>query len=175
MRQQEREYYQERMGSYIDGNTVRKVREDARRHSEQIHEEYVRQQKEEQEYILRKRNARAAAKRNQAQALQMSPGYVMFLAASMMLLMGVFGCYVQLQSELNGYMKSVTGLESDLLNLKNDNDAIQKKINVSVDLEVIRKKAMQDLGMVYPEEKQIQYFEVDANDYMNQYEDIPER
>ena len=105
----------------------------------------------------------------------MSPGYVLFLAVSMVLLMGVFGYYVQLQSELNGYMKSVTGLEADLLNLKNDNDAIQKKINISVDLEVIREKAMQDLGMIYPEEKQIQYFEVETNDYMNQYEDIPER
>ena len=138
MRQQEREYYQKRTGSYIDGNTVRRVQEDHRRHSEQIHEEYLRQQKEEREYRLRKRNARAAAKRNQAQALQMSPGYVLFLAVSMVLLMGVFGYYVQLQSELNGYMKSVTGLEADLLNLKNDNDAIQKKINISVDLEVIR-------------------------------------
>ena len=29
--------------------------------------------------------------------------------------------------------------------------------------------------MIYPEEKQIQYFEVETNDYMNQYEDIPER
>ena len=105
----------------------------------------------------------------------MSPGYVLFLAVSRVLLMGVFGYYVQLQSELNGYMKSVTGLEADLLNLKNDNDAIQKKINISVDLEVIREKAMQDLGMIYPEEKQIQYFEVETNDYMNQYEDIPER
>ena len=34
---------------------------------------------------------------------------------------------------------------------------------------------MEELGIVYPSENQIQYFEVKEDDYMNQYEDIPER
>ncbi|MCI8300415.1 MAG: hypothetical protein HFI69_08705 [Lachnospiraceae bacterium] len=175
MRQQEDYTYQERRGGYIDGNTVRRVQTEPRRRSEEIHREYVQKQKEDRERKLRQRNARAAARRNREQALLMSPGYVMFLAAAMLLLMGVFGIYLLQQSQLNNYMKSVTALEANLMNLKNDNDAAQKKINSSVDLDVIRQRAMGELGMVYPSENQIQYFEVDEDDYMNQYEDIPER
>lgn len=105
----------------------------------------------------------------------MSPGYVVFLAAAMFLLSGVFGCYLYLQSQLNNYLKSVTALEANVLNLKNDNDALQKKISSSVDLDAVRRRAMEELGMIYPSEDQIQYFEVKEDDYMNQYEDIPER
>lgn len=34
---------------------------------------------------------------------------------------------------------------------------------------------MNELGMVYPQKEQIEYFEVEEDDYMNQYENIPER
>ncbi len=175
MRQQENQSYQERRASYIDGNTVRRVQEEPRRHSEKVHEEYIQKQREERERKQRQKSARAAARRNREQALVMSPGYVMFLAVSMMLLMSVFGCYLYLQSELNSHMRDVTSLEANVMNLKNDNDAAQKKINSAVDLEIIRRRAMGELGMVYPNKDQIQYFEVDDSDYMNQYEDIPER
>ncbi len=61
------------------------------------------------------------------------------------------------------------------MNLKNDNDAVQKKISNSVNIDNIRQRAMNELGMAYPQEDQIEYFEVDNDDYMNQYEEIPER
>lgn len=175
MRQQENRTYQERRANYVYGNTVRRVQEEPRRHSEEIHEEYIQKQREDRERKQRQKNARAAARRNREQALVMSPGYVMFLAVSMLLLMAVFGCYLHLQSELNSHMRNVTALEANVMNLKNDNDAAQKKINSAVDLDVIRQRAMEELGMVYPSKNQIQYFEVDDSDYMNQYEDIPER
>lgn len=175
MRQQTERQYQERNVNYIDGNTVRKIQAEPKRRSDQVHEELVRQQEEERERRARQRSLRATARRNQERALQMSPGYVMFLAGAMAVLVAVFGCYLQLQSELNGRMKKVTALESQVLDLRNDNDATQKKITTSVDLESIRQKATEELGMVYPTDGQIVYFEVDTNDYMNQYEDIPER
>lgn len=180
MRQQEDRQYHKRTESYIDGNTVRKrqkeqVHEEYIRRQEEAHEEYVRKQKRERERRERQKSARAAARRNQEQALQMSLGYVVFLAGAMAALAVVFGCYLYLQSMVNGCVKNVTALEAQVLNLKNDNDVMQKKINSSVDLETIRKKAMEDLGMVYPSKEQIEYFDVETNDYMNQYEDIPER
>ena len=164
-------------GTYVDGNTVRRVQAEPepRRRSREVHEEYIQKQKEEKERRQRQKSARAAARRNREQALLMSPGYVVFLAAAMFLLSGVFGCYLYLQSQLNNYLKSVTAIEANVLNLKNDNDALQKKIYSSVDLDAVRRRAMEELGMVYHSEYEIQYFEVKEDDYMNQYEDIPER
>lgn len=171
MRQQEDLQYWDNM-AYIDGSAARELQEQRR---EQIHQEYVEKQEEDRETRRRQRQARAAAQRNRERALQISPGYVLFLAATMIMMVVVFGCYLQLQSDLNKRVQHVAALETELLNLRNDNDAQQKKINNSVELDHIRQKAMDELGMVYPKGEQIEYFEVDNDDYMNQYENIPER
>lgn len=171
MRQQEDlQYWENRI--YIDGNAARELQEQRR---EQTHQEYVQRQEEDREVKRRQRQARVAAQRNRERALQISPGYVLFLAATLVMMAAVFGCYLQLQSDLNKRVQHVASLETELLNLRNDNDAQQKKISNSVDLDTIRQKAVNDLGMVYPNEEQIEYFEVDNDDYMNQYENIPER
>lgn len=175
MRQQGNTVYQEKTVNYIEGNTVRKLQPEPKRRSEETHQELVRRQEQERELKERQRNARAAARRNQERALAMSPGYVLFLAGAMAVMVAVLGSYLYLQSEVSTRMKHVAALENEVLDLKTDNDAEQKRINTSVDLESIRQKAIGELGMVYPTEDQIIYYEMDTNDYMNQYEDIPEK
>lgn len=173
MRQQEKMQYWENNGMYADGNTARDLQ--ALERKEQIHREFVQKQEKEREQKMRQRQTRAAVQRNKARALQISPGYVLFLAAIVVVMAGVFACYLQLQSELNQNVQNVASLEAQVLELKNDNDAQQKKINNSVNMDEIRQYAMDVLGMVYPQEDQIKYFESDSDDYMNQYEAIPER
>lgn len=173
MRQQKDLQYWESNGTYIDGNVAREFQ--AQRRKEQVHQEFVEQQEEERERRRRQRQARVAAQRNRERALQISPGYVLFLTATMAIMVGVFACYLQLQSELNKSVQNVAVLETELLDLRNDNDSERKKIANSVNLDTIRQRAMDELGMIYPQKDQVEYFEVDNDDYMNQYEDIPER
>ncbi|MCI9446994.1 MAG: hypothetical protein HFH36_06300 [Lachnospiraceae bacterium] len=175
MRQQKDLQYWETNRTYIDGNTARELAMQAEQRKEQIHQEYVEWQEEEQEQRKRQRQVRAAAQKNRDRALSISPGYVLFIAVTMAVMGAVFACYLQLQSDLNKNVRSVAALESELLDLKDDNDAVQKKISNSIDMENVRQQAMDELGMVYPQEDQIEYFEVENDDYMNQYEDIPER
>lgn len=172
MRQQEDLEYWENSRPYIDGNAARELQEQRR---EQVHQQYVQKQEEDRELRRRQRQARVAAQRNKERALQISPGYVLFLTLTMAMMVALFGCYLELQSDLNKRIQNVATLETELLNLRNDNDAQQKKISNSVDLDNIRQKAMNELGMVYPQKEQIEYFQVDNDDYMNQYENIPER
>ncbi len=173
MRQQGNAARKEKTVNYIEGNTVRKLQPDPVRRSEETHRELQEKQRIDREQRERKRALRAAARRNQEKALQMSPGYVLFLAAAMVVMVGVTGVYLKLQSDLTNRVKHVASLKSEVLNLKTDNDAEQKRIDTSVDLEAIRQKATGELGMVYPGKDQIIYFEVDSSDYMNQYQDIP--
>lgn len=175
MRQQEEESYRRNRINYIEGNTVRKLEPASPRRNEVVHRELERKQEIDKVREERQRQARIAARRNQQRALQMSPGYVLFLAAAMITLVGVCGVYLQLQSNITGRMKSVAVLESQVANLKTDNDAALKRINTSVDLESIKNTAINELGMVYPAKDQIVYFHIDTADYMNQYEDIPEK
>lgn len=175
MRQQEELQYWEKSRTYIDGNTARELAAQAERRKEQVHQEYVEWQEEERELRKRQRQTRAAVMKNRERALQISPGYVFFLTAIMAVMVVVFVCYLHLQANMNKSVKNVALLETQILELKNENDAVQKKISNSVNLDTIRQKAMDELGMVYPQKEQIEYFEVDKDDYMNQYENIPER
>lgn len=174
MRQQEETAYRRKM-DYIDGNTVRQMEAAPQRRSDEVHEQLKRKQEQDREREERQRKARMAARRNQQKAMQMSPGYVAFLAAAMASMVGVCGVYLQLQSEITGRMKHIASLESQILNLKTDNDAALKRIHTSIDMEQVRNTAINELGMVYPAEDQIRNFKIDVTDYMNQYEDIPEK
>ena len=167
-------YPREEIG-YIDGNTVRKAEAVPKQRSEEVHRELQRKQELDKEREERQRNARLNARKNQEKAMQMSPGYVAFLMTAVLAMVGVCTIYLHMRSEISNRMRNIASLESQVLDLTMDNDAMLKKINTSVNMEAIRQTAITQLGMVYPTEGQIIYFHVDPDDYMNQYEDIPKK
>ena len=71
-------------------------------------------------------------------------------------------------------MKEVAALESQVADMKADNDARYKEITSSTDLNAIKDAAINRLGMKYATQDQIVYYSVDNNNYMDQYNDIPE-
>lgn len=160
---------------YIEGNTVRKMEAAPQRRSEQVHRELERKQEKDRVREERQRKARIAARRNQEKALQMSPGYVIFLTIAMVAMVSVCAVYLKLQSDISNRMKTVATLETQVTDLKTQNDGNLKRINTSIDLESIKNTAINELGMVYPSKDQIVYFNIETSDYMNQYEDIPEK
>lgn len=87
---------------------------------------------------------------------------------------GIFaGTYIKIQSDITSRMKSIASLESQIADLKADNDEAYKRISTSVDLDYVKDVAINELGMFYATEEQIVYYTVDKDDYMNQYSDIP--
>lgn len=148
---------------YVDGNTVRKM---------EAAPDYQREQEEKRRQETKKHNAQTT-RRNREKATHMSKGYVAFLTVAVMITAFVSVTYIQLQSEVTSHLKTVSSLESQVVDLKADNDATLKRINTSVDLNNIKDVAMNQLGMVYAGENQIVYYSVDEDDYMNQYSDIP--
>lgn len=161
---------------YIDGNTVRRMeaapavtRPDRR--VRESRPEHVTRERREREIELR--NRKRAARRNQERALRMSKSYVAFLTMAVMVF-GIFtGAYIHIQSEMTARMNQISSLESQIADLKADNDEAYKRINTSVDLDSIRNTAMTEYGMSYAKESQIVYYTVNDDDYMNQYSEIP--
>ena len=148
---------------YVEGNTVRKV-ERVPRYEEQ---ERGHQQKRNVSHTV-------TVRRNQEKALRMSKSYVVFLTMAVTVF-GVFcGAYIKLQSDLTARMKAIASLESQVTDLKADNDEAYKRINTAVDLDAIKAKAIDELGMFYATQDQIVYYSVDKTDYMNQYNEIPQ-
>ncbi len=88
---------------------------------------------------------------------------VAFVALGAMMLQ-----YISLSSEISVLTGSIASLESDLNDLKAENDEYYGRIMSSVDLEKVREVAIMDLGMVYASEDQIITYNSQIDDYVEQ-------
>ncbi len=112
------------------------------------------------------------ARKNRDKAAHMNPAYVVFLTLAMLVTGYVCIQYLQLQSDITNSTKKISQLEIQLNNLKAENDDTESRIKGAVDLEEIKRRAMEELGMQYAREDQIVTYEGDDTDYVRQYADI---
>ncbi len=103
----------------------------------------------------------------------MNPAYVLFLCVALIATGIILVHYIGLQSDITSSVKRISRLESELNELKLANDEEYIRVSSNVDLEEIRRIAIQELGMQYAEEGQIVTFSGDSNDYVKQMADIP--
>lgn len=114
-----------------------------------------------------------AIRKNREKARHMNPAYVMFLSVACVVTFVVCFRYIQLRSEITGRIENISTLETQLSDLKIENDAEYSRVTNSVDLEEIKRIAMEELGMVYADEDQVVIYEDKEAEYFRQYEDVP--
>jgi len=156
---------------YTEGNTVRQMQAMPASMPD-YREERRRRQQEEQEAELRRQ--RRIARKNQEKALRTSRRYVMFLSMGAVIFALFAGAYIKIQSDITARMRNISKLESQISDLKAENDEAYKRLSTAVDLEAIKNTAINELGMFYATSDQIVYYTVENDDYMNQYIEIPE-
>ncbi len=142
---------------YVQGSTVRKIRPD-----QEIHRS-------------RQKKVNNSVRRNRDRARNMNPGYVLFLGAALVATGIILVYYIGLQSDITNSVKHISTLESQLNDLKVANEEEYSRISSSVDLEEIRRIAIQELGMQYAQEGQIISFTSENNDYVKQMAEIPKQ
>lgn len=114
------------------------------------------------------------ARKKQKKASMMTAGYVFFLSLSLLAVVTLCGFLIMIQSDVTAKIKEVNYLESQLTDLTLSNEEEYARIMGAVDLENIKKIAMEDLGMRYPDESQVVNFEDSDSDYVRQYGNIPQ-
>lgn len=149
---------------YVGGNTVRELEAPVRK---------PRESAEEIERRKREQRRRRAAERNRSRALGMSRGYVIFLTLGVLAMAYACVMWVQLQSDVTTHMRNIASLQSQVNSLRADNDEKYKRITTSVDLNKVKEKAINELGMSYPTQEQVVYFTIENSNFMDQYSDIP--
>ena len=93
----------------------------------------------------------------------------------MVLMVGTLAWYISLQSQVTNSVKNIATLESQLNSLKQDNDEAYNRANGHIDLDEIKRIAIQEYGMTYADEGQIvNYSDGGGNDYVRQVAPIPE-
>ncbi len=122
----------------------------------------------------KKKKVNRAALKNRERARRMSGGFVMFLAAASAAAMFMCVHYLKLKSEITTQAKQIAVMETNINQLKADNDAYYNSVLSSMDLEHIKEVAMERLDMDYPNEHQIFRFDTAGNSYLRQYRSIPD-
>ena len=80
--------------------------------------------------------------------------------------------YVEAQSRLTISTKNVAALESQLNSLKISNDEELNRINASINMEEIKRVAIEELGMTYAREGQVVVIESEGSDYVRQLKSL---
>lgn len=144
--------------NYIEGNTARRL--DARSRAEKLNAPRKLADKRKHEFVLKKKS------------VVRHLGFVSVIIAAMV---GVFTAYLSFQSEIFGKQREITKLESQLNDLRIENEEEYARIMGSVDLEEIKKVAMDELGMTYPAKSQMISVADNDSDYVRQYGEFPTR
>lgn len=161
MEANKRRYQYENIGtSYVDGNTVRKlsVAPDIRREEQQYEVPSPRRQEQRQPKTLSGINLAS----------------LMVLTVAIIATVYVCVDYLKLQTQVSQMEKNIITIEKSLTVLTNENDAAYEAIDTAYDLDYIYQVAVEELGMVYPNKNEIITYKSSSEDYVRQYEDIPE-
>ncbi len=136
---------------YVYGNTVRKEKPIRRETPYRVHEPSKRRRKH-----------------------HMSLGYLLFLSVAVVLMGLTLTWYISLQSQITGSVKNIATLQSQLNTLKQENDEAYNRANGNLDLDEVKRIAIQEYGMTYATEGQIvTYSDGGGNDYVRQIAPIP--
>ena len=136
---------------YIYGNTVRQA-------------EVMPQRQEE---------PRKEHKKKKLDRQILKPAYVMFLSIAAVAALVVCVWYLQVRVELTSRTEHITELQQELADAKEENTTRYNVVMDSVNLEEVRDRAINDLGMGYATSDQIIEYQNPVNDYVKQYESIP--
>lgn len=137
---------------YVYGNTVRKADIDRELQS------------------APRRSQINESKRRREKAQHMNIGYVLFLTTALTIAGFVLVQYIQLQTELTNLVREISNQEIELNNLKVKNEENYSFIISNVDMDEVRRVAITELGMVYPEEGQVILYEDAGVDYVRKVE-----
>lgn len=103
---------------------------------------------------------------NREKAKHMNIGYVLFLVAALFLCAMVLINYIQSQAELTAKISEISQLEKELNTIKRSNDEEMERLESSMNLEEIKRRAIIELGMVCANENQVIIYQSLNHDYM---------
>ena len=142
---------------YQQGNTVRKQEEVL------IEPHYETRVREEKRRRLLEQNARRRAHKRSLRTAKLklfSVSVCIFLIGAMLF------SSVHLQNMIMESKKNIMSLEDQIEEVNTINNATRSRIDTAVNLNNIKTRAVDEMGMIYAGGDNIVYYEMDSTDYM---------
>ncbi len=149
---------------YIDGSTARKLEAAPVKRKKQ--EQRVKQQPQT-------RNKRRVSE-NAQKALAFNLKYTVFVITSVVIMLSACIAMLYMESRVSVQQANINDLETQLEAIQEENAAYRINLENMYTLDEIYDVATNELGMVYAEKGQIVYYDSANEDYVKQYQDVPE-
>ena len=111
---------------------------------------------------------RFAARRSREQVMHMNRRYAVFMAFLVVAMTLCLIGYIKLMSDISATNKKIASLESQLTEMKSSNNEVYNELTGNVDLEEIRRIAIDEFGMKYAEQDQIVIYSDTKGDSVRQ-------
>ncbi len=111
---------------------------------------------------------------NRARATRIGGVFTLLIAAAIGVMLFTCTNYVTLINQKSNNAGRISSLQSELDNMKLENDLKELSIDTSIDYEYIYNVATEELGMVYASPEQIIKYQSGESEYVMQFADIPE-
>jgi cell division protein FtsL len=112
-------------------------------------------------------------KRNRRRAQNVSTGYSIYLLAVSMVVVAICILYLQLQSENIRRANNVNNLRNQLTEITEQNNTIYHSISRSIDIEHLRIRAIEELGMVSVTPDMVIEYQNPSSSYVILHHEIP--
>lgn len=158
--------------NYIDGNTARKqayVGQNAMPNYSAVPERH-------RELPIPRRPVQTPERQIHRQPRQLSGiSLASFFILTIAIAATLYFCieFLMLQHQVNNMEKNIVSMEQSLNTKRSENDAAYEQINMVYDLDYVYGIAVNELGMVYPNNNEVITFESTDDSYVRQYADIP--
>ena len=121
--------------------------------------------------ISLKRSAYVTTRRERADAVAQSRGYVLFLTVISIATVLMCVYFLQLKSTISLQTRQNAAYENELREIREENAALYADIESSVDLTALKDRAMNEYGMKYAAPEQIVWYNTVNSGYARQYRD----
>lgn len=106
--------------------------------------------------------------------LPMSPLFVLFLAGNLVLLAVSCISYVKVSASVTTHLQTIDTLTEELEVLRTENENRREKLEVQISLTEVYRIATEELGMRYPTNEEVIWYDRKPHDYVMQKEEIEE-
>lgn len=153
----ERHIPNSRRGAYVDGNTVRKIQAEPRRREED----------------LPQRKLKRSHQRKPVRMAGIDGTSFMFLTCALVVVLAVAFSYITAQNNVHVMKNNVVELQTQIAEIKEDNNEKYEEIIGKVDLSEVYRKATKKLHMVRAKNNQVYTYDNKKSGMVKQYADIP--
>lgn len=123
---------------------------------------------------VRKEEPRKQVSAKVDKALAFDLKYTICVVASVFIMVAACVAMLYMESKIDAQENNISQLETQLETMEVDNAAYKMSIDNMYSMEELYDAAVNELGMVYAKKGQIVYYESADEDYVKQYQDVPE-